>query len=181
MIVERINKRLIDRLYKEVSFEGDWDIVDKSTVLNYLLEPLEYVKKISEDTGIFLDLGSGIGSVMLLAKKILLEYEVHGIDNNPNYIEFTKNLGFSNSHFYDMLCERSNRLISEASIIYAYNPLYPAETEQLFKNLRKYMSSGTYFIYNFEHSVILEGFDIIKIYKHEEFQPYQNITIFKKQ
>ena len=86
-ISDKIMKKYIDKLYKIISNSNEYDIMNQSTTIQLLETPFNDVMKYNTN-GIFLDLGCGLGNVMLLAKNILKQHKIYGVDNNLNYINF---------------------------------------------------------------------------------------------
>ena len=173
------SKRKLNFIYKYVT--DDYNRMNKTTNPDKLILPFSDVCNIMSESGTFLDLGCGIGNVMLLAKKMFPNYVINGIDKNKDYIGLTQHYKGINGQSLNILDNKTNELISDADIIYAYEPLYPEELILMFENLKNNMKSGAFFIYNSEFDANLIGFETIKKYEDTNIVGApQHITIFKK-
>lgn len=149
-----------------------------------VVDAFEFMKKeIGEKKVNILDLGSGLGNILFVAKSILeLGHKYVGVENNQAYIDSSRFVdGQFNIINTDLLSKATQKLISNADIVYCYIPMGYNDMLKLYATINHYMKQGAYFMCNDDtNQPNLVLFTKIKQFSGMECCNQTAITIYKK-
>jgi hypothetical protein len=160
-MISKIFNKLIDKLYVDLYQDKTKEFIGVPTDVAVLIELLEEIKS---DSGVFLDLGSGISNVLLAAHEVLGDnYTLAGVEHQENYLNFA--LGLTEAELYkeDLFSNVSKELILKSDIIYTYAPLAEVkDLQKLITFITSNLQEGSYFIFNGYGGYLVKDCDLIK-------------------
>lgn len=100
----------------------------------------------------FLEVGSGIGTKLYIAKNLVELHQVLGIEINTLYAEIAKTLVGENVLTMDATDYKN---YDKHDIIYSYSPMFSTKQSALLKTIKENMKPGAVYLYpNFAESCI---------------------------
>ena len=145
-MIHKILHKFSEKLYQDLYMGDPKNFIGVPSDISIILDILSEIKS---DSGIFLDLGCGIGNVLSAAEEALENYKFIGVDNNTNYLDFALGMGDFELHLCDLLSSDVKEIISISDIIYTYAPFSSSEKmRQLIDNITNNQKIGSYFILN---------------------------------
>jgi SAM-dependent methyltransferase len=149
-----------------------------------VIEVMEFIKTQTKDKKLnVLDLGCGLGNVLYIAKEILgKDNKYVGVDNNQTYLDVAKAVdGTFHLINTDLLGKATQKLISNADIIYCYIPMKYKDMISMYAVISHFSKKGSYFICNDEtNQPKLSSYEKIKRFEGFECCNKTDITIYRK-
>lgn len=176
-MINKIFNKLVTKLYVDLYQDKTKEFI------GYPSDPIilaKLLKEIKAEDGVFLDLGSGIGNVLLVAREVLGDnYTLAGVEHQPQYIHFAIELGIGAEFYYkDLFDDVTGEIISKSDIVYTYAPLTEVEDlQKLVTFITSNLQDGSYFIFNGYGNFLMKDCDLIKQLDSDDNQRFR---LYKK-
>lgn len=183
--MNKISTKYFTQIFKYVNtFEEENRHPAFASQFETVIQAFEFIERENKKEKLnVLDLGSGLGNILFIAKSILGdEHKYVGVENNQAYIDASRFIDgqFSIIHT-DLLSKSTQKLISNADIVYIYIPMGYKDMISMYATISHYMKSGSYFICNDDtNQPKLSSYEKIKRFEGFDCCNKTDITIYKK-
>ena len=146
---------------------------ETKTTLGRIIQPFRYVSSLIQE-GVFLDLGSGEGNILDIAKYYFPRMELWGIEINPDLVKNHKNVWVGNMFNY-------KHKIGQATVIYIYEPFRIKYVKTMLEVIIPESKVIKYVILNSVSYVYGGGFKILRSYfDNRDVRCREHITILAR-
>ena len=143
------------------------------TTLGRIIQPFRYVNSLIQE-GVFLDLGSGEGNILDVAKYYFPKMELWGIEINPDLVKDHKNVWVGNMFNY-------KHKIRQATVIYIYEPFRIKYVKTMLEVIIPKSTAIKYIILNSVSYVYGGGIKILRSYfDNRDVRCREHITILAR-